>query len=228
MTKINDVGTLRLDGGKSKIDDANRVGMGWMTFQDGVAYSRNVVAAKVALGLGHIDARVLGDPLRHVDPARLRQADRHRRRRRGERHHPRPGDHALARARPRQRLIRSGRRGHADPARDGIRRRGQRRVADPAACRQGSRRSRHRSGGTRPGARPEALGDAARDDAPRHHRGAVLSRQDARSRLRRRRQDGHRPDLGCQAPTTATGPGRSTSSTTRSSATSAGRQAFRT
>jgi cell division protein FtsI (penicillin-binding protein 3) len=26
--------------------------MGWMTFQDGVAYSRNVVAAKVALGLG--------------------------------------------------------------------------------------------------------------------------------------------------------------------------------
>jgi cell division protein FtsI/penicillin-binding protein 2 len=27
--------------------------MGWLTFQDGVAYSRNVVAAKVALGLGH-------------------------------------------------------------------------------------------------------------------------------------------------------------------------------
>jgi cell division protein FtsI/penicillin-binding protein 2 len=53
MTKIKDVGTLRLDGGKSKIDDANRVGMGWMTFQDAVAYSRNVVAAKVALGLGH-------------------------------------------------------------------------------------------------------------------------------------------------------------------------------
>jgi len=26
--------------------------MGWMTFQDGVAYSRNVIAAKVALGLG--------------------------------------------------------------------------------------------------------------------------------------------------------------------------------
>jgi cell division protein FtsI/penicillin-binding protein 2 len=51
-TRIKDTGTLRLDGGRSKIDDADRKGMGWMTFQDGVAYSRNVVAAKVALGLG--------------------------------------------------------------------------------------------------------------------------------------------------------------------------------
>jgi cell division protein FtsI/penicillin-binding protein 2 len=51
-TRIKDVGTLRLDGGRTKIDDADRRGMGWMTFQDGVAYSRNVVAAKVALGLG--------------------------------------------------------------------------------------------------------------------------------------------------------------------------------
>ncbi len=51
-TRIKDVGTLRLDGGRTKIDDADRRGMGWMTFQDGIAYSRNVVAAKVALGLG--------------------------------------------------------------------------------------------------------------------------------------------------------------------------------
>jgi cell division protein FtsI/penicillin-binding protein 2 len=51
-TRIKDVGTLRLDGGRTHIDDADRKGMGWMTFQDGVAYSRNVVAAKVALGLG--------------------------------------------------------------------------------------------------------------------------------------------------------------------------------
>ncbi len=51
-TMINDTGTLSLDGGRSKIDDADRKGTGWMTFQDGVAYSRNVVAAKVALGLG--------------------------------------------------------------------------------------------------------------------------------------------------------------------------------
>ena len=51
-TEIKDTGTLRLDGGRTKVDDADRKGMGWMTFQDGVAYSRNVVAAKVALGLG--------------------------------------------------------------------------------------------------------------------------------------------------------------------------------
>ena len=51
-TRIKDTGTLRLDNGKTKIDDADRKGMGWMSFEDGVAYSRNVVAAKVALGLG--------------------------------------------------------------------------------------------------------------------------------------------------------------------------------
>ena len=51
-TRIKDVGTLRLDNGKTKIDDADRKGMGWMTFENGVAYSRNVVAAKVALALG--------------------------------------------------------------------------------------------------------------------------------------------------------------------------------
>jgi cell division protein FtsI/penicillin-binding protein 2 len=52
QTRIKDVGTLRLDKGKTKIDDADRKGMGWMSFEDGVAYSRNVVAAKVALKLG--------------------------------------------------------------------------------------------------------------------------------------------------------------------------------
>jgi cell division protein FtsI (penicillin-binding protein 3) len=51
-TRIKDVGTLRLDGGRTHSDAADRHGMGWMTFQDGIAYSRNVVAAKVALGLG--------------------------------------------------------------------------------------------------------------------------------------------------------------------------------
>jgi cell division protein FtsI (penicillin-binding protein 3) len=50
-TRIKDVGTLRLDGGRTKIDNADRKGMGWITFEDGIAYSRNVVAAKVALGL---------------------------------------------------------------------------------------------------------------------------------------------------------------------------------
>ena len=51
-TRIKDVGTLRLDGGRTHSDEADRKGMGWMTFQDGIAYSRNVVAAKVALDLG--------------------------------------------------------------------------------------------------------------------------------------------------------------------------------
>jgi cell division protein FtsI/penicillin-binding protein 2 len=51
-TRIKDVGTLRLDNGKTKVDDADRKGRGWMTFEDAVAFSRNVVAAKVALGLG--------------------------------------------------------------------------------------------------------------------------------------------------------------------------------
>ncbi len=51
-TRIKDVGTLRLDKGKTKVDDADRKGMGWMSFQDAVAFSRNVVAAKVAMGLG--------------------------------------------------------------------------------------------------------------------------------------------------------------------------------
>jgi cell division protein FtsI/penicillin-binding protein 2 len=50
-TEINDTGTLRLDGGRTKIDDADRKAMGVLTFEDAIAWSRNVVAAKVALGL---------------------------------------------------------------------------------------------------------------------------------------------------------------------------------
>jgi cell division protein FtsI/penicillin-binding protein 2 len=50
-TRIRDTGTLRLDGGRSHIDDADHKAMGWMAFEDGIAWSRNVVAAKVALGL---------------------------------------------------------------------------------------------------------------------------------------------------------------------------------
>jgi cell division protein FtsI (penicillin-binding protein 3) len=56
-TKIKDVGTLRLDRGRTKIDNADRRGMGWITFEDGIAFSRNVVAAKVALGLGRTTAK---------------------------------------------------------------------------------------------------------------------------------------------------------------------------
>ncbi len=51
-TMIDDSGTLRLDKGKTKVSDADGVDRGWMTFEDIVAYSRNVGAARVALGLG--------------------------------------------------------------------------------------------------------------------------------------------------------------------------------
>jgi cell division protein FtsI/penicillin-binding protein 2 len=50
-TKIDDTGTLELDGGRAKIDDADRKAMGVMNLEDAIAFSRNVVAAKVALGL---------------------------------------------------------------------------------------------------------------------------------------------------------------------------------
>jgi cell division protein FtsI/penicillin-binding protein 2 len=56
-TKIKDVGTLRLDHGTTKIDNADHRGMGWITFEDGIAFSRNVVAAKVALDLGRTTAK---------------------------------------------------------------------------------------------------------------------------------------------------------------------------
>jgi cell division protein FtsI/penicillin-binding protein 2 len=53
-TKTNfiDSGTLWLDNRTAKVDDADRTAMGKMTFEDAIAYSRNVVAAKAALRLG--------------------------------------------------------------------------------------------------------------------------------------------------------------------------------
>ena len=46
-----DSGRMRLDNGESKITDADNLAMGSMPLEDGIAYSRNIVAAKVALGL---------------------------------------------------------------------------------------------------------------------------------------------------------------------------------
>ena len=51
QTRIKDTGILKLDGGRTHIDDADHKAMGWLTFEDAIAYSRNVVAAKVAIGL---------------------------------------------------------------------------------------------------------------------------------------------------------------------------------
>ena len=96
---------------------------------------------------------VVGDPLRHVAQARLRGQDRHRRRERGVGHRPRPGHHAVGADRPRQRVVRPGRRGDPDPARDRVRGADERRDARPAARGQGRRQPRDRARVARPGHR---------------------------------------------------------------------------
>jgi len=50
-TVYRDTGRMWLDGGEAKITDADNLAMGSMPLEDGIAYSRNIVAAKVALGL---------------------------------------------------------------------------------------------------------------------------------------------------------------------------------
>ncbi|HVA85960.1 MAG TPA: penicillin-binding protein 2 [Candidatus Saccharimonadales bacterium] len=52
-TPIYDSGTLRLDNGQTHVSDADLRAMGVIAFQDVIAYSRNVGAARVALMLGH-------------------------------------------------------------------------------------------------------------------------------------------------------------------------------
>jgi cell division protein FtsI/penicillin-binding protein 2 len=51
QSMVKDTGILRLDRGRSHIDDADHRAKGWMKFEDAIAWSRNVVAAKVAIGL---------------------------------------------------------------------------------------------------------------------------------------------------------------------------------
>lgn len=50
-SEIDDTGTLSLDKGKARVADADLKAMGILTLEDAIALSRNVVAAKVALGL---------------------------------------------------------------------------------------------------------------------------------------------------------------------------------
>jgi cell division protein FtsI (penicillin-binding protein 3) len=50
-TKVKDTGILVLDHGRTHVDDADHRAMGWMKFEDAIAYSRNVVAAKTAIAL---------------------------------------------------------------------------------------------------------------------------------------------------------------------------------
>ena len=73
-TRLTDTGKLWVDGGHAHVDDADHMAMGRMTFRDAVAYSRNVVAAKVALAARSQHPRVVADPVRHVAPDGLRDA----------------------------------------------------------------------------------------------------------------------------------------------------------
>ncbi len=55
-TRIKDTGTLKVDNGRARVDDADHKAMGVMALEDAIAYSRNVVAAKVAIKLGKTTA----------------------------------------------------------------------------------------------------------------------------------------------------------------------------
>jgi cell division protein FtsI (penicillin-binding protein 3) len=52
-SRVNDQAVLRLDHGTASVTNADRGSRGRLTFQDAVAWSRNVVMSKVALRLGH-------------------------------------------------------------------------------------------------------------------------------------------------------------------------------
>jgi cell division protein FtsI (penicillin-binding protein 3) len=51
LKPYRDTGHLTLDNGRARISDADGKAMGTLKLQDAIAYSRNVVAAKVAMGL---------------------------------------------------------------------------------------------------------------------------------------------------------------------------------
>ena len=51
QTVYKDSGRMKLDGGKAQISDSDNKAMGNLTLEDGIAYSRNIIAAKVAFGL---------------------------------------------------------------------------------------------------------------------------------------------------------------------------------
>jgi cell division protein FtsI/penicillin-binding protein 2 len=64
-----DTGRMKLDHGETTIKDADRIAMGTMHLRDAIAYSRNVVAAKVAIGLAPTTAdasKILYDAWRRL------------------------------------------------------------------------------------------------------------------------------------------------------------------
>jgi hypothetical protein len=125
---------MKLPGGQ-EVADADRKAKGWMTFADIVAWSRNVGVSQVAFRLGKTTPRPRPRSTRRGS-VRHRPADRHRPRRRGGGHRPRPGRDAVAADRPGQRLVRAGRGRDADPDHAGLLRDGERRPVGHAARRR--------------------------------------------------------------------------------------------
>ena len=148
---------------------------------------------------GQHDGEGVQAPGRDLDPPRVRPEERRRPGRRGPGHGPRPGAQALEPGRPRERVVRPGRRGHPAPARHGLRGDGQRRDARHPPRRARGRRPRRRARRPRAGDVAGDEQDARRPHEPRRPHRPVVRREDPRPRLRRRRQDGHGPDLGPQA-----------------------------
>ena len=200
--RIKDVGTLRLDNGQSKIDNADHQGMGWITFEDGIAYSRNVVAAKVALGLSDTtneSAAMLYDTWRKLGFGEKTGID--------------VAGEASGNAYVRDPAVTPW--SEIDLANGAF---GQGVAVTPiqlatayaALVNGGTLVQPHVVSGvgsrdvtaSRPGScRPrEDLADPPADDGSRRPGGAVLPRPDAGARLPRRWQDRHRPDLGSPRP----------------------------
>ena len=196
-TPILDSGSLSLDHGENRIYDADRTGMGYLAARDIVAFSRNVGAAKIALGLGKSTAKA-AKILPAPGPASALGQDRRRPRRRGTGTGARPRAQALEPGRPGQRLVRPGRGRHPAPAGDRLRGDGQRRHAGHAPRRARRRRPGPGARGSRPGHDGGDEQDADRPDEPRGPHRALVRREDAHQGLRRRRQDRDRPDLGSQ------------------------------
>ncbi len=145
-TRILDSGSLSLDHGQGRIYDADRHAMGFMEARDIVAYSRNVGAARIALGLANTTAKaskVLAATWIRLGFGQKTGVDLA-----GEAPGPgpRPGAQALEPGRPRQRVVRPGRRRHPAPARHGLRGDGQRRDARHPPRRARDRRPRRRAG----------------------------------------------------------------------------------
>ena len=169
--RINDSGRSRSTTAQRRSTTPTSRAMGWMPFEDIVAYSRNVGrrqgrprARPTRPRRPRRSSTTRGSSSASASPTGIDVAGEVRRPRQ------RPDDHPVAPDRPRQRLVRPGRRRHPDPARDGLQRDGQRRDAavQPHVVARG-RRPAGRRAGPRPGHRRRDVGPDGRPDEPRRH-----------------------------------------------------------